>query len=76
MHYLPQLVHSLWVSLWKQKNFATQYRPDLHKRISARVEKKYFCETFIHSLQPAAVDCGLHIPSGRGASHISGDQKP
>ncbi|MCU1515665.1 MAG: hypothetical protein JWQ75_386 [Pseudarthrobacter sp.] len=56
---MPQLVHSLWVSLWKQKKFSPEHASDLRKRSLAGVEKKFFCGTFIHSLQPAAVHWGM-----------------
>jgi hypothetical protein len=53
-------VHSLWVTLWKQKNFSLEYGSDLRKRCALRVEEIFFCRTFIHSLHAGAVDEGTN----------------
>ena len=65
-------MHSLWVSLWKQKKFHPKYASDLRKLSSVRVEEIFFCQTFIHSLQAKAVDCGPN--SGPNPRRISLDR--
>jgi hypothetical protein len=59
-------VHSLWVTLWKQKNFNLEYRSDLRKLCGWHVEEIFFCRTFIHSLHAGVVDyrpnLGMKLP--------------
>jgi hypothetical protein len=67
-------VHSLWVTLWKEKNFDPPYAADLRKLGWGRVEKIFFCRTFIHSLQGRAVDCGPNLGLKLPHSSLNRDQ--
>jgi hypothetical protein len=67
-------VHSLWVTLWKQKNFDSPYAPDLRKLFSRRVEEIFFCQTFIHSLHAGAVDFGPNLRMKLPGSSPNRDQ--
>jgi hypothetical protein len=67
-------VHSLWVTLWKQKNFGLDYASDLRKLCSGHVEEIFFCRTFIHSLHAAAVDCGPNFGKKLSCSSLKRDQ--
>jgi hypothetical protein len=67
-------VHSLWVTLWKQKKFHHKYASDLRKLRFERVEEIFFCQTFIHSLQARAVDCGPNSRPNRGRISLDRDQ--
>ena len=67
-------MHSLWVTLWKQKKFHLKYASDLRKLRFERVEEIFFCQTFIHSLQAGAVDCGPDSGPNSGRISLDRDQ--